>query len=76
MNWTVSYLTTRRGLPGVVQMESFYRENGGERELLTKGEKGLFLVPDNSSLGPREQEKFLSCRLPLLSMGDEEGPCD
>lgn len=36
--------------------------------------KGLFWGPGHH--GGREQEGFLSCRLPLLSMGYGEGPRD
>lgn len=53
-------------------MEGFYRKKGGSRELLTKEN----IIWGHLFFGGREEEGFLSCRLPPLSMGDRESPWD
>lgn len=70
MNWAASHPATRRALIGMYKTEGFHRKKCRARELWTKEKKELF--SNIFSLG----ERLLSCRLPLLFMGNEEGPCD
>lgn len=60
---------------GLYKMDGFYRKKGGAKELLAK-EKKSFLGRSEHLLGGLGEEtaKVLSYRLPLLPMGDREGP--
>ena len=47
----------------------------GAGGLLAKEKKGLFLDQD-IFFGVEGKARVLSCKLPLLTLGDGEGPCD
>lgn len=40
MNWAAPYLPIRKLLCGAAQNESFYKEEGGTKKLLTREKKG------------------------------------
>lgn len=49
VNWAAFHLTTRRALRGTVQMEGFFRWEGGAGKSLAKGgKKGLFWARTSS----------------------------
>lgn len=54
-------------------MEDFCRKKGTAKDLLTKENKRLFMSPASSGGGKR-RDVFSSWGLPLLSMGNEDGP--
>lgn len=54
-------------------MEGFNSKKDKTKELLTKENKGLFL---DQNIFWREWQGVSSFVVPLLSMEDEEGPCD
>lgn len=57
-------------------MEGSYRKNGGARELLAKGKKGLFLGRDVLLFGGEGTAMVYHGRLPLLALGYGEAPGD
>lgn len=63
-----------RVLEGLYKNGKVYRKKGRARELLAKGKKGLFEGQD--IFFGKGKARVLSCRLPLLPLGDGEGSID
>lgn len=73
MNEATSYPATERGFEGSCKWKGFMGRRVG-KGAIDKGKETAIFRPGCLLLGERELPGFLPCRLPLLSVGDREGP--
>ena len=61
----------------VVQNGRFYRKKGEPKgDFRKEGKERIIFRPGHLLFGGKGMARVLSCRLPLLSLGDGEGPHD